>query len=82
MIVTKKGNSSRVSIYSNGHQIERVQSIEYQGIIIDENLNWKKQIKNIESKLSQANGIISKLRHYVYYDCLRSFYFAKIYSHL
>ena len=34
----------------------------------------------LEDSLSTASGVMSKLRHYVAYDCLRSYYFAKVYS--
>ena len=45
-------------------------------------MSWSDQLKSIETKLSRASGVISKLRHYVDYNCLRSFYFAKVYSYL
>ena len=80
MIINKNGRNSSINIYINNHQIEKVDSMEYLGITIDSKLNWSKQIKNIESTLSTACGIMSKLRHYVPYECLRSYYYGKVYS--
>ena len=34
------------------------------GVLIDENLSWDHHVKELSNKLSRANGIISKLRHY------------------
>ena len=39
--------------------------VEYLGILIDEVLSWNKQIDGICMKLATANGILSKLRHFV-----------------
>ena len=57
-------------------------SIKYLGITIDSSLSWKNQLKEVESNLSQACGIISKMRHYVNFSCLKTFYYAKVFSYL
>ena len=64
------------------HKIDQVKCFEYLGVFIDENLTWSKQIKHVESKLSQACGAISKIRHIVYRDCLRVLYFGHAYTYL
>ena len=38
--------------------------VKYLGVLIDENLSWDQHVKDLSNKLSRANGIISKLRHY------------------
>ena len=82
MVISKNGRNAALNIYINRHQIEQVSSMKYLGITIDSNLNWKCQIKNVETKLSQACGIISKMRHFVNFSCLKSFYYAKVFSSL
>ena len=82
MVITKQGRNAAMNIYINNHQIEQVKSIEYLGITIDSKLEWGDQIKKLESSLSTASGIMSKLRHYVTYDCLKSYYYAKVFSSL
>ena len=37
---------------------------------IDKNLNWITQIHNLGSKLSKANSVLSKLRHFVSVEVL------------
>ena len=80
LIITKNGRISSINIRINDHPIEQVHSIEYLGVTIDSKLSWKEHIKYLESTLSTASGIMSKLRHYVPFDCLKSYYYAKVYS--
>ena len=80
MIIDKNNRRSAMNIYLNGHQIEKVHTIEYLGLNIDDRLSWSGQFKYLETKLSQASGIMSKLRHFLNFDCLKTFYFAKVYS--
>ena len=82
MVIEKNNTRSAMNIYINGHQIERVKSIKYLGLHIDDKLTWSSQLKLLETRLSQASGIMSKLRHFVNFDCLKSFYYAKVYSYL
>ena len=50
------------------------QFIKYLGIYLHENLNWKKHISVLSSKLRRANGALSKLRHFTTPEILRSVY--------
>ena len=68
------------SINIDGNVIDRIDSFKYLGIEIDDNLSWKTHIKSLESDLSRASAFICKLRHYISFDCLKSFYFTKVYS--
>ena len=56
--------------------------IKYLGIFLDENLNWKKHISILSSKLRRANGALAKLRHFVIPKTLTSVYYAIFNSHL
>ena len=49
---------------------------------IDPNLNWNYNTKILASKLSRSIGMLSKIRHYVNNETLRSIYFAIFSSHL
>ena len=42
--------------------------IKYLGIFLDENLNWKKHVSVLSSKLRRANGALAKLHHFVPQD--------------
>ena len=43
--------------------------VKYLGVLIDENLSWDQHVKDLSNKLSRANEIISKLRHYAPKEC-------------
>lgn len=76
----KQVNIGNFAVNIDGNSIERVDCFKYLGIDIDDNLSWKTHIHSLESDLSRISGFMCKLRHYVSFDCLRSFYFAKVYS--
>ena len=56
--------------------------VKYLGVLIDENLSWDQHVKDLSNKLSRANGIISKLRHYAPKSAVLSVYHAIFYSHM
>ena len=66
----------------NGKRLYPTNSVKYLGINIDENLNWKQQISDIAIKLNKANGILSKLRHFIDRKTLKSIYHAIFEPHL
>ena len=70
------------TINIDGNVIERVDSFKYLGIDIDANLSWKTHLRSLESEMSRFSNLMCKLRHYVSFDCLKSFYYAKVYSKL
>ena len=82
ILVHSKKTFQSFNLYVNNNKIEQTKSYEYLGVTIDEKLNWKKQIKDVESKLSQACGAISRIRPYVDQECLRTLYFGHAYSFL
>ena len=51
-------------------------SVKHLGININEILNRKQQISDITIKLNKANGILSKLRHFIDRKTLKSIYHA------
>ena len=51
-------------------------------MILDRDLTWKPQIDLVSSKLKRANGILSKLRHFLPPSVLKQVYFALFHSHL
>ena len=71
-----------INLYINDTSLNEKDNIKYLGIIIDSNLNWKKQVKSISTKMKRNIGILSKLRYYVHLDILRSLYYSFIYPFL
>ena len=48
-------------------EIERKQEARFLGVIVDESLNWTKQIKIIQLKISRYVGIMHKFLRNMYY---------------
>ena len=56
--------------------------MKYLGLHLDKYLSWDVQINQLSKKISRANGILSKLRHFVTKQTLISVYYSLFYSHL
>ena len=50
--------------------------MKYLGIYIDSHINFNYHISSISNKLSRAIGMLSKVRHFVEKETLRSIYFG------
>ena len=66
----------------DGKRLYPSHSVKYLGVQLDEFLSFKQHTYQIASKLRRANGMISKIRHYLSPDIVRSIYFAISDSHL
>ena len=83
MIITKNRRCTQnFQLKINRKKLERCRSYKYLGLFVDENLNWKIHIKHLVKKLSNACGIISKLRHCVDTHTLKMVYYALVYSYI
>ena len=60
----------------NGVRIQQTDNIKYLGVIIDNKLSWKPQISSLCRKLSQACGVVCKIRHFADMKILRLIYFS------
>ena len=49
----------------NNYNIERIPSIKFLRVLLDENLWWKDNIKYNEKKISKSIGILYKARDYL-----------------
>ena len=65
-----------LKIKINGKRLFESHSVKYLGILIDSHLKFDHHIDSLAPKLSRAVGMLSKLRHYVNKNTLRSVYFA------
>lgn len=66
----------------NGTPIEQVESFDYLGLTIQDNLCWSLQISKIITKISRIAGVMSRLGNNVNKQFLISIYFAHIHSHI
>jgi hypothetical protein len=78
------GNKTNINtdISFNENSIERVKVTKFLGVYIDENLNWKHQIKHITSKISKSIAIICKVRNIVDKNVLKVLYCSLILPYL
>ena len=54
MFTNKKQLRPTVNMILNGKNIEQVSYTKFLGVIIDENLTWRKQIKTVERRYQKA----------------------------
>ena len=80
--IKKKFDKDILSIKIDGHKISIVDNVKYLGMYLDEFLSWEYHINQLSIKLSRANGILSKLRHYVPLNSLLQVYYAIFHSYL
>ena len=71
-----------LKIKLNGHKLFPSDSIKYLGVHLDPTLSGKAHCKILASKLRRANGLLSKIRHYVPKRELYSLYHSLFSSHL
>ena len=71
-----------IKLKLNGKRLFPSPFIKYLGLMIDENLSWNQHIDELSKKLNRANGMLSKIRHYVNKSTLRTLYFSTFSSHL
>ena len=71
-----------ISIAINNTRIKEKDQVKYLGVIIDNHLSWKPQVKNIKSKISKCTWALTKLRPYTYIHTLKLIYYTLAYSHL
>jgi len=81
MILTAtRSHNCNFEISMNGVRIQQTDSIKYLGVIIDNKLSWKPQYSSLCWKLSQACGVVCKIRNFADIKILRLIYFSLFHS--
>ena len=62
--------------------IDRVNTFNYLGVIIDEKLNWHEQAENVCKSLLQFYGIFRQIKYYVSRKIARQLYYACVFSRI
>ena len=78
----KKIAADNFRIILNNQYLKREHKIKYLGVVIDCHLNWKDHVSYISKKIIRSIGAISKVRHFVELDILKSLYYALVYPYL
>ena len=82
ILTTTRSQKCNFEISMNGVRIQQTDNIKYLGVIIDNKLPWKLQSSSLCRKLSQACGVVCKIRHFADMKILRLIYFSLFHSHL
>ena len=85
-IVFTKKNANNLHVFPNvkinNNDILRVSETRFLGVIFTCNLNWRKHIDTITSKLNKQNSILFLIRNKLTKCCLRLIYFSLVYPYL
>ena len=66
----------------NNTIIEKVDSFNYLGIILNENLTWKNHIEMVANKIAKVTGVLNRLKYVYPWQILLSLYNTLIMSHI
>ena len=84
MIFKKKRNDLTVDIPDvifGGEVIQRVSTVKFLGVILDDTLSWSPHINHVKNKVAKGMGIISKLRKCLNSKTLMTLYYSFLYPH-
>ena len=79
---TRKSIDCEIKIKLNGKRLYPSTHINYLGVLLDEHLSWKPHINALVKKLNRSNSMLSKIRHHVNKNTIRSIYFSIFSSHI
>ena len=78
----KPSQIDSLSLKINNKNLCKVQSTKFLGVLIDDQLNFKKHIEHLVVKLSKYAGLFFKIRHYLPLPALLSLYKTLVEPHL
>ena len=82
MVFTNKILLGDAKIVINNHDVERVQTTKFLGVIIDEKLTWKYHIAHISGKINKNISVIYKVKKVISFDALKTLYTSLILPYL
>ena len=66
----------------NNHDIERVKTMKFLGVLLDDNLSWKEHIKYLENKIAKNIGLLYRAKPFLNKEYLLALYYSYIHSYL
>ena len=63
------------------HKVERVESIKFLGVLLDENLSWKDHIKYIENKVAKNIGLLYRAKLFLDKNSLLTLFYSYIHTY-
>ena len=74
--------NSVVSYKVNDFVIEQAENIKFLGVVLNDKLSWKTNLKYLKYKLAKNCFIMSKLRYYFDISTLKLVYYILFYPHI
>ena len=65
----------------NNHDIERVNTMKFLGVLLDDNLSWKEHIKYLENKIAKNIGLMYRAKPFLDKESLLASYYSYINSY-
>ena len=82
-IVFSKSKTPTIPLLSvDGKEINRVNSIKFLGVFIDDRLSWDCHVRHIRGKISRSIGVLSRSKHLLSAATLKTLYYAFIQPYL
>ena len=66
----------------NNQEIKTASYTKFHGVLLDENLSWKKHLKYTEHKIEKRIGLMYKAKLFIDKNSLLSLYFSYIHSYI
>ena len=66
----------------NDKEVERVGSIKFLGVLLDEHLSWKEHIRYTENKIAKSIGLLYRAKPFLGKHSLLTLYYSYIHTHL
>ena len=82
IIITKKQFKHKFEIVIQENKIKQKSFVKYLGILIDDKLNWKHQVKQICSKIARGSWALYHIKNNVDKQTMKMVYYSLVYSHL
>lgn len=82
ILFCKHKTNRHLDIQLDGVAIERVNEIKLLGVIIDDEINWKSQIKRVKPKISRSIAVLNKPKLALDYKSLRLLYCSSVLPYL
>ena len=82
MIFHKRRHLNPMQFSINDRDIDVVSHFNYLGIILDENISWKKHVAMITNKLSKISGVLHRLTYIYPQNILETIYKSLFIPHI
>ena len=82
MFHTTQNRIPKLHLSINNINIEKVDSFNFLGLVLDTHLKWNFHVRKVANKLTNINWILSKLKHIFPQKILKTIYSSLIESHI